>query len=218
MQGDERHDLIILMNVLNEVDAPASLLASLVDRLAPHGSVLIIEPALRTVSRGLLALRAEAVERGWTVYAPCFRQGDCPALEHENDWCHDELPWQRPRWYEALDDALGNVKHSLKYSSLLLNRHGATLADVLGQASPSRVVSEAMHEKGRMRLFLCGADGRVPCLRNTRDRSDANRGIDAVARYDIVEIQGEQRRAHDVLIAAETLVRRIPLQRDGAAA
>ncbi|MBL0174184.1 MAG: methyltransferase domain-containing protein [Ignavibacteria bacterium] len=203
------HDLMLLMNVANELATPARMLDWLASQLAERGAVVIIEPALRLAGRALLELRAAAVDAGWTVYAPCFRQSDCPALERENDWCHDDVLWTRPAWYAVLDEALGNVKHSLKYSFLVLNRHGATLGDALGASQPRRVVSDALHEKGRTRAYLCGETGRFSCMRNTRDAGDANRDVDVMQRYDVVHMDHEHPREHDVQIGADTTVRRL---------
>jgi ribosomal protein RSM22 (predicted rRNA methylase) len=206
-------DLVLAMNLLNEIPASrrAALLQWCGEHLSDSGHLLLIEPALRETSRALLMLRDAAVESGWTVFSPCLRQSDCPALEKDSDWCHDDVPWQRPAFMEILDEGMGNIKKSLKYSYMLLNRHGATLRDALG-ASPThgtlqRVVSERFDEKGRVWWHMCGEGGRVVCQRNHRDRADGNADADRLMRYDILTLRNEEERAHDIRLPREGIVR-----------
>ena len=214
---DGEYDLVLAMNMLNEIPVSrrSALLKWCGEHLSENGHLLLIEPALRETSRALLALRDGAVEDGWTVFSPCLRQSGCPALEKESDWCHDDVPWQRPAFMEILDEGMGNIKKSLKYSFLLLNRHGATLHDALRSAHPDvslqRVVSERFDEKGRVWWHMCGEGGRVVCQRNHRDRADGNADADHVARYDILALRGEEERAHDVRIPLEGTLRISPI-------
>lgn len=209
LRVEGRHDIVFAMNLLNEMpaDRHAQLLEGCAGVLAPGGSVVLIEPALRETSRALLALRDQAVATGWTVYAPCFRQGECPALADARDWCHHDLPWERPVWMERLDRALGAVKLSLKFSYLVLNRHGATLADAYHEGNTyHRVVSEVFLEKGRTLLYLCGEEGRHLYQRNRRDVSYENAVLDDLARYDVVAVENAVPRTHDVLITQDSTV------------
>jgi ribosomal protein RSM22 (predicted rRNA methylase) len=199
------YDLILAMNLINELPAARQqrFLACCGEQLSERGQLVLIEPALRATSRGLLQRRDELVQDGWTVYAPCFRQDGCPALDKDSDWCHDDVPWQRPPFIETLDEGMGNVKKSLKYSYLILNRHGATLSESMARPGLQRVVSERFDEKGRVWWHMCGADGRQVCQRNHRDRTPANADADALLRYDIIQLEGEKPREHDVRIPPE---------------
>lgn len=195
---DGEFDLILAMNVLNELPQAKGrqALQWLGEHLSATGHLLVIEPALRETSRALLALRDHAVEQGWTVFAPCFRQSTCPALLKETDWCHHDVPWQRPGFIEAIDEEIGNVKHSLKFSYLLLNRHDIKLGDHLDANDAHRVVSELFVEKGRTWCYTCSAAGRNILQRNKRDRGKANKDFDTLARYDIIETEGIEKREH----------------------
>ena len=192
-------DLIFLSNVLSEMPGrdPERLSAFLIEHLAADGSVVIIEPALRETSRAALEFRDALLASGWTVFAPCFRQGRCPALDDERDWCHHDLPWRRPAWMQVIDDRIGHLKLSLKFTYLVLNRHGETLLDSLRPAmTPFRVVSERFDEKGRTRAILCGEEGRRPFLLNTRDAGASNDAFRSAGRYDILTIDGYESRTH----------------------
>ncbi len=204
----EAFDLVLAMNVVNELPPAkrARFLAWSAEQLGEAGHLLIIEPALRETSRDLLTLRDAAVQDGWTVCSPCLRQADCPALEKPTDWCHDDVSWQRPEFIEILDEGMGNIKKSLKYSYLLLNRHGAEFTPE-GEPARSgqlqRVVSERFDEKGRVWWHMCGREGRQVCQRNHRDRTPGNEPADTVQRYDIIALQDAEVRKHDVRIPSE---------------
>jgi 2-polyprenyl-3-methyl-5-hydroxy-6-metoxy-1,4-benzoquinol methylase len=216
LTGRQKHqgkfDLVILMNVLNEIHPSKhkALLESLEGYLTDGGYVLMIEPALRESSRGLLYFRDIMTADDWTIYSPCFRQKECPALRSVRDWCHTEDLWQRPAFIEAIDKQVGLVKLSLKYSYIIANRNGDTLSKAMNHPLPlHRSVSETFKEKGRTRVFLCGDNGRHQYLFNHKDKTKGNRAIQKVSRYDIVGVTKVKRRARDVLIRADSLVERV---------
>src|SRR5215217_617790 len=76
-------DLITMGHVLNELygtgDAAtnprAALLEGIMERVKKGGSLLILEPALRETSRGLLKVRDVLVAKGYAVRAPCMFRG-----------------------------------------------------------------------------------------------------------------------------------------------
>ncbi|MBN1447240.1 MAG: methyltransferase domain-containing protein [Bacteroidetes bacterium] len=205
----ERFDLVIAMNVLNELPLQheARWRNGIMEQLTEDGHLLLIEPALRETGRRLLAFRDASIDEGWTVYAPCFRQADCPALERETDWCHHDIPWVRPSFIAWLDERIGNIKKSLKFSYVILNRHGETLSAHLPFTPARRVVSERFDEKGRTWCFVCGSDGRHVCQRNRRDRGPSNEAFDHVERYDILALEDVEQRVHDLRIPPTGAVR-----------
>lgn len=205
---DIPYDLVMAMNLLNEMPDAAhpKFLSHCADLLQPGGTLLLIEPALRATSRALLRLRDLAVSEGWRVRVPCFRQEDCPALVNEKDWCHHDLPWARPPFMAMLDDSIGNIKKSLKFSCVAISREGGEAAEVSDAPDRLRVVSELFVEKGRSWCFCCGASGRLVYQRNTRDRSESNAAFDTLQRYDSLRVTGAETRAHDVRISPSTVV------------
>jgi ribosomal protein RSM22 (predicted rRNA methylase) len=205
----ERYDLILVMNAINEL-RPATLEALpklFADLLNPTGMVLMIEPALRHTSRALLQLRDAMTQKDWTVFAPCYTQQRCPALRDTRDWCHHEEYWNRPLFIQWLDELLHNVKLSLKYSYMLMNRHGDTLdrhTSMPGKCG--RVVSSLFEEKGRARVFVCSNEGRKHYLKNNRDNCEGNAAFDQLNRYDTVSISGTTQRQNDALVTRESRV------------
>jgi hypothetical protein len=69
-------DLMIFSNVLNEIsdvslDQRADIVMKLAGRLAPDGTILIIEPAEETNSAQLRLLSLALKKRGLTIHSPC---------------------------------------------------------------------------------------------------------------------------------------------------
>jgi SAM-dependent methyltransferase len=203
-------DVILMMNALNEISCRTSLLLQrLTALLGDGGRVVIVEPALRVTSRALLEFRDQAVREGWTVFSPCFRQAECPALNHAQDWCHTDVPWERPDFMATLDRLLGHVKLSLKFSYLVLSRDGCRLQDALDLPGPLRVVSEYVEEKGRSWCYMCGAEGRFRCRRNTRDASATNAAFDGLYRYAVAGMQDGEWRGAELLVGRQTVIHHV---------
>ena len=190
------YDLIIMANCLNElfpasVDPPAeraTVVAQLLPFLAPHGTIMIIEPALRQTTRALHHVRNHLLKQSLcTVYSPCLHEGACPALDHPDDWCHEERPWQTPPAIAALDREVGFIKDALKFSYLLLRTDGRTIV----QRNPQtfRVVSELRELKGEKRAWLCNETGRPEVGLLDRKASLHNEAVDSWHRGAIVQIE-----------------------------
>ena len=190
------YDLIIMANCLNElfsasVDPPverAAVVAQLLPFLAPHGTIMIVEPALRQTARALHQMRNHLLEQGLcTVYSPCLHERACPALDHPDDWCHEERPWQTPPAIAAIDRDVGFIKDALKFSYLLLRTDGRTI--VTRSPKTFRVVSELRELKGEKRAWLCNETGRPEVGRLDRKASPENAAVDSWHRGAIVQIE-----------------------------
>jgi Mitochondrial small ribosomal subunit Rsm22 len=188
--------LMIMANCLNELfptaaDPPverAALVAQLLPFLAPHGSIIIVEPALRQTARALHQMRNHLLKQGLcTVYSPCLHEGACPALDHPDDWCHEERPWQTPQAIAMIDQDVGFIKDALKFSYLLLRTDGRTIVPRSPQTF--RVVSELRELKGEKRAWLCNETGRSEVGRLDRKSSPENAAVDSWHRGGIVQIE-----------------------------
>jgi ribosomal protein RSM22 (predicted rRNA methylase) len=211
---DGAFDLIIVANVLNELFPDAAsrisrrieLLDGMVRRLlAPNGSCVIIEPALRETGRDLLGVRDGLLDAGWHVYAPCLMQERCPCLANPKDWCHEDRPWEPPEIVREIDARTGLRKDSLKFSYCILREDDASLADVHG-ADAFRVVSEPLVSKGKIDLYLCGKGGRRLATRLDREASAANAGFAQLLRGDVVRFGGLAAGEHRCRVTKETAV------------
>ena len=157
--------------------------------LAPAGRVILIEPALRETSRELLAVRDRLLAAGLHVVAPCFFQGPCPALASERDWCHDAA-------------AVAGQRARVDFSYLVL----AAAAPPVERPAHERVVSDRLPEKGRLRLYVCGAEGRRELVRLDRHRSPANAALDTVSRGDALSMERAERGGSGLRVTPETTI------------
>jgi ribosomal protein RSM22 (predicted rRNA methylase) len=188
-----RFDLILSQNVLVESPHVEPLIALAHNALADNGALVLVEPASRHGSRTLLTFRDALVDAGFTIYAPCVRQADCPALKSPGDWCHAMSRWERPGFINVLDGKLGNLRLSLKYSYLVALKQPLNIAQTFPEAKREqlvRVVSERMDEKGRRRAYICGANGRALVEKQKRDTREGNEAFDDAQRYDLIELDG----------------------------
>jgi ribosomal protein RSM22 (predicted rRNA methylase) len=212
------YDLIIAANCLNElysrnadpVQAKVGLVTQLLARLAPTGTLMIVEPALRDTSRALHQVRDRLIqEKRCTIYSPCLHENSCPALVNPFDWCHEERGWDPPSGIQKIDDEVGFIKDALKFSYLLLRKDGRTIVE--RRPDTYRVVSELRELKGEKRAWLCNELGRSEIGRQDRLRSDSNAPFDDWHRGAIVQIERIVRKERDGKVSA---VGRI--ERDGA--
>lgn len=189
-------DLVIIANCLNEIYAdandPPEIRAGLVTecllRLAPHGTIMIVEPALRETSRALHQVRDRLLqEKRCGVYSPCLHEESCPALLKLDDWCHEERAWEPPASIQEIDQEVGFIKDALKFSYLLLRKDGRTIVD--RRPDVYRVVSELRHLKGEKRAWLCNDQGRQEVGRQDRLVSPHNATFDQWHRGAIVQIE-----------------------------
>src|SRR5215213_6021316 len=129
-------DLIIVANCLNELfhecsdphEPRAAVLERFLSMLKPDGTLIVLEPALRSTARALHQTRDRLLSHNsCTVYSPCLHEQGCPALANVADWCHEERFWEPPPWITELDHALGFIKDALKFSYLLLRKDGRTI-------------------------------------------------------------------------------------------
>jgi len=191
-------DIILLSNLLNEVaygDAERipkriAVLKSLLTKfLAPDGSCIIIEPALRETSREMLMVRDGLLDEGLYIYSPCLMGDKCPALENSRDWCHEDIPWEPPEIIKEVDRLTGLRKDSLKFSYMVFRKDRISLTDVFGENS-YRVVSEPLISKGKIDYYVCGAGGRRMATRLDKDKTASNNEFERLRRGYLVEFKG----------------------------
>ncbi|NGZ60842.1 MAG: hypothetical protein CV081_10130, partial [Nitrospira sp. LK265] len=156
--------------------------------LALHGTMMIVEPALRETSRALHQVRDRLLhEKHCTIYSPCLHEQNCSALTKPDDWCHEERTWDPPATIKAIDEEVGFIKDALKFSYLLLRKDGKTIVN--RRPDMYRVVSELRELKGEKRAWLCNEQGRKEVGRQDRLASPHNEAFDQWHRGAIVQIE-----------------------------
>ncbi|WP_394821214.1 small ribosomal subunit Rsm22 family protein [Pendulispora albinea] len=216
------HDLVILGQVLSELDRDVpdtervvrhkDLIASLLKRVRPDGSLVVVEPALRARTRHLHAVRDALISApgsGATLFAPCLHTSACPMLTNPGDWCHEDLPVNLPAWLVEVARGAGLRWEGLTYSYLILRNDGATLARALEPrgfgGTRLRVVSDLIVTKGKSEIFLCSETGTLSRpARLDRALSDGNASWGSLVRGDIVAIESFEGRR----IERETTIKR----------
>jgi 2-polyprenyl-3-methyl-5-hydroxy-6-metoxy-1,4-benzoquinol methylase len=125
-----KFDLIVFSNVLNELpdatmEARADIVAQLSDRLAPDGTILIIEPADEENATRMRSLTVSLHKKGLSVFSPCsFIWGStCTA---PRCWSFETAPSIRlSRLMETLahcGDSYRYVNTDIKYSYAVLRK------------------------------------------------------------------------------------------------
>jgi Mitochondrial small ribosomal subunit Rsm22 len=156
---------------------------------------------LRQTARDLHQLRTLLLKQKLcTVYSPCLHERACPALDHPDDWCHEERPWQTPPMIAAIDRDAGFIKDALKFSYLLLRKDGRTI--VPRNSQTFRVVSELRELKGEKRAWLCNETGRPEVGRLDRLASPTNAAVDDWHRGAIVQIERIVRKEREGKVSA----------------
>jgi SAM-dependent methyltransferase len=130
----QRADLLIFSNVLNELsdkspEQRADLVMDYAGRLAPDGTILVIEPAEEAVSIQLRRLSLALKKRGLSIHSPCsFVWGtNCTP---DRCWSFVTAPCIRPtRIMETLaacDEPFRYINTDIKYSYVVLRRDQKT--------------------------------------------------------------------------------------------
>jgi ribosomal protein RSM22 (predicted rRNA methylase) len=208
--GSGGYDLIIVQNTLSElfvmkeadrIKNRAGLVVEALNMLSDHGTLMLIEPALRESSRELHQVRDRLLETACcTLYSPCLHEGPCPALTKPTDWCHEERVWAPPGLIRAIDQKAGFIKDALKFSYALLRKDGRTVVE----RSPHlyRIVSELRVMKGEKRAWLCNGQGRPEVGRLDRLTTPRNAPVDDWHRGAIVRISDIARKERNGKLSA----------------
>ncbi len=211
--GGRAPDAILMGHVLNELwkgegqaEKRAALLTQALALLAPGGSLVIIEPALRDTSRALLEVRDLLVAKGAAVRAPCLWRGACPALTKPSDWCHAERPIAPPPLVAQIGKAAGLRKEAVKMSYLVLAPPGEPWAEP-PPGRVFRVVSEPLAGKGRLRYMGCGPEGRLGLALQEKHVGEGNRRFEALLRGDVISLEGAEPKGDGLGLGAGSTVK-----------
>jgi len=173
--------------------------------LEDEGLVVLVEPALKAESRRLLEIRKELIrisaERNspFQILLPCLGHQACGALANEQDWCHEEVTWWRPQFYQRMDELGGMDRKILPFSYLVAARTRKTVAEYLPEVGKTkgphyRLVSPPHKEGKDLEFFVCGQTGK----QKARFRPEDNFERDAIKRGVVlseVKIRGDSNAA-----------------------
>ena len=125
-----------------------------------YEALIIIEPSTRDDARRLQAERPRLIEAGFSLWAPCPHQDDCPLLVSDRDWCHDRVHFEAPAWFTAIEKHLPIKNRTLSFSYLAARKKPSPLARATGDQQLARLVGDTLDEKGKSRQALCRSSER----------------------------------------------------------
>ena len=179
-----RFDTILAVNFFNEVKKENRV--QLVKNLSKHtlsknGVIIIIEPALRFITRDLMKLRDDLINENLFIHAPCLHQHRCPMSTTNNrDWCHYYLNWQQPEIIQNMDKIIHRNHKYLKLSYMIISTNPPK--PIRGKAL---VVSSPLISKGKTELLICSSSGKIKRMRQLQRSGDSN--FKKLTRGDIIE-------------------------------
>ena len=192
MTRQHKYDIVIFGNSLIEIIKTEliskSFIERIIDCLTDQGLVIIVEPALKDFARRLMALRSIFIKYNMGhVLMPCIHLGPCPLLEisDREEWCHMSIPWEPPGFLNRLNQGLNREIDLLKFSYLIISKKHASRKCNDGYL----VISRPIKEKGKKKVFLCAAQGRIELVRLDKDRSSENLQFDRIASGDIIHLK-----------------------------
>jgi len=212
---DGSFELIIMGHLINELwkdqqdrlERRLAFLESAFSRLAPHGAVLVLEPALMGTGRELLDLRDRLAASGKSILAPCVRNGPCPALQTPGHTCHSDFAWPLPEVVRELGARAGLDKELVKTTAFVMSNRNDQTGGGLEEDNTWRVVSEPILNKaGRTRYLLCGEQGRIPFSAKQGTGFPAEKVFFSLRRSDLIFLEGAEKRESGLGLSASTRI------------
>lgn len=193
--GTPTHDLAVAAFVLSELTTAQR--TAVVERLTSAASqcVLVVEPGTPAGYRRILTVRAELIEAGWRIVAPCPHEHVCPLAQgagsaagsaagavagsDTTDWCHAAVRLERTAAHRRAkggersfeDEKLAYVAAVPPRPSDDSDRDPRLPLDL----PAARVLRHPQTRPGHIRLELCTSDGAHESTTVTKRDKDAFR-------------------------------------------
>lgn len=189
------YNIIIISNVLVEIfsgnNIPINFMKKIIRLLQSNGIIIIIEPALKPLTRRLMKFTDWLKKDGiGYILLPCLHHNPCPLLTKKNEWCHQSIEWKPPEYMKILNQPLYRKIEYLKFAYLVISEQNYDAV----KDNKYLVISRLFREKGRKRILLCNNDGIVELVRLGRDKDRENLEFDNISVGDIVQIKNELRK------------------------
>lgn len=114
--------------------------------------LLILEPSTQEDGRRLQQFRAQLIQQGYSIWAPCTHHQSCPLLEQSKvDWCHDRVHFDRPEWLKNIERHLPMRNETLTFSYLLARKQKRPDRS----KTEVRLVGDTLPERGKTRQLIC---------------------------------------------------------------
>lgn len=145
----ETADLAICSYCLNELSEKQRRFVTAELVKAADKLLLIVEPGTPKSFELMKQTRAQLIELGLNIQAPCPTNGACPLPE--NDWCHFTTRIARSKLHKQLKNA------DVPYEDEKFCFLAAVKVSVSNNAA--RIIRRPIIESGKITLRLCTADG-----------------------------------------------------------
>ncbi|MEI6211061.1 MAG: small ribosomal subunit Rsm22 family protein [bacterium] len=192
-------DLILASFVMNELFAEHesqradNWLRQQLDRLAPGGCLIVLEPAGAATCERLQRMRDKlACNDNFSLVAPCPHRLPCPMRAAKTGFCHDVRRWCVPESVNLINRRLFRSVHDLKYGMLVVRRAPIDSIPESAEnqetetknqechpppATIMRLVAPVYRIKGRILMQGCCSDGSLraiewPTRHLTREQLD----------------------------------------------
>jgi len=206
-----KYNIVIFANVLAEIftgdNIPVKFIERILKSTDDDGVIIIIEPATKNLSRRLMDLRNEIIQKhkGY-ILLPCLHKNECPLYEirKQKEWCHQSISWHSPVYMKIINQGLNREIDYLKFSYLVISKkdHRKRYDGCYS------VISPLFREKGRKRCFLCTPAGRIELVRLNKLKTQANREFDRISKGDIISFENlVQTKPHYWQITEDTQIR-----------
>ncbi|XGI84555.1 methyltransferase domain-containing protein [Halorutilales archaeon Cl-col2-1] len=188
-EADERYDLILFFNVLNELSDPVDVLEEYIEYLSEDGSLVVVDPADLETSVPLREIQRE-FHHDYTVYGPCTYLWDekCGG----RCWSFDSVGFEPPDFARSyVGDRDAYVRDEVKYSHFVLRKDGRTRRSYDARRSEEAMMDEMSENVGR-RI-------RVTAAKMSGDLSDDDKGTEV---YKVCD--GSAKSEHYAVLRDET--------------
>lgn len=171
-------DLVTIAYVLDELEEAGR--TALIDAAwrATAGLLLIVEPGTPAGWQRILAARAQLIEAGAHLVAPCAHEAPCPIVSP--DWCHFSRRVARTKIHLRSKGAVVPFEDE-KFIYLAASRAPATRAT-------GRVLAPPRSSSGKVSLKLCQASGTAETRLITKRDGDTFRAARRVDWGDAIKL------------------------------
>lgn len=206
-----KFDLIILGYCLEELLGPnldkwQTFIQELLERLTPHGCLLLVDSSALQVNLNYLKLRDQLVKNGIPVQAPCVWRGECPALAKGNSPCYAQREMEKPYLIKELQRAASINLSSLKMTYLLL-RNPESGWPSLPPRDMYRVISPPVDTYHGKRYYLCGTDGGKRLESHLKEHPKESRAFEYLRRGELISFENAMLSPTTIDIVKDTKVK-----------
>jgi ribosomal protein RSM22 (predicted rRNA methylase) len=169
------HDLVVCSYSLNEIDPAAARRILDAAWRATRQVLVLVEPGTMKGFEVIRAARAQLIEAGAFIAAPCPHAQACPMLapnvphpnvatqSSESDWCHFAARFERSSLHRRLKGGTLGYEDE-KFTYIAVTRQAV-------EPAAARVLRHPLRQSGHTRLQLCTATGLRTVTITKRDKS-----------------------------------------------